>query len=92
MSIVNGTMTMFPPPTDYVVDFTNPQRTLTTETYTIFIIENILAIAFLAQRLFTKICVMKQFQIDDGTTPSNHQPQRQRLLRQSPLCLLGCSP
>ncbi|KAF1850328.1 uncharacterized protein K460DRAFT_390853 [Cucurbitaria berberidis CBS 394.84] len=67
MSNVNGTITMIPPPKGYVVNFANPARRLTTETYTIFIVENILAIVFLAQRLYTKVRLMKQFQIDDVT-------------------------
>jgi hypothetical protein len=73
MSVVDGIATIIPPPEGYVVDFANPQRTLTTEAYVLFIVENILAIVFLAQRLYTKICVMKQFQIDDGTAPSKDQ-------------------
>lgn len=69
MANVNGVMTILPPPEGYVVDFDNPQRRLTTEAYALFIVENILAFIFLAQRLFTKIRLMKQFQIDDGTYP-----------------------
>lgn len=67
MANVNGVMTILPPPKGYVVDFANPQRRLTAEAYALFIVENILAFIFLAQRLFTKIRLMKQFQIDDGT-------------------------
>lgn len=66
MSTVNGVTTIIPPPDGYEVDFANPQRRLVTETYVIFIVENILALAFLGQRLYTKIRLMKQFQIDDG--------------------------
>jgi hypothetical protein len=66
MANVNGVTTLIPPPDGYVVDFANPQRRLTTEMYTIFIAENILAFAFLLQRLYTKIRLMKQFQVDDG--------------------------
>ena len=66
MSITDGVATILPPPEGYVVDFANPQRTLMTEAYTLFIVENILAFTFLVQRLYTKIHLMKQFQIDDG--------------------------
>jgi hypothetical protein len=66
MSTVDGVATIIPPPDGYEVDFANPQRRLITETYVIFIVENILALAFLGQRLYTKIRLMKQFQIDDG--------------------------
>ncbi|EOA90941.1 uncharacterized protein SETTUDRAFT_102236 [Exserohilum turcica Et28A] len=65
MPNVNGTITIMPPPEGYVVNFENPQRRLTTASYTLFIVENILALLFLAQRLYTKIHLMKQFQIDD---------------------------
>jgi hypothetical protein len=72
MSTVNGVTTIIPPPDGYRVDFANPQRRLVTETYVIFIVENILAIAFLGQRLYTKIRLMKQFQIDDGIVFKNN--------------------
>ena len=68
MSDVNGSLTIIPPPDGYEVDFANPQRMLVTETYILFALENILALMFLVQRLYTKIRLMKQFQIDDGTT------------------------
>jgi len=86
MSNVNGTMTMIPPPEGYVVDFANPARRLTTETYTVFIAENIIAIIFLAQRLYTKIRLMKQFQIDDGTDPDSDKWQLGEMLMQISLC------
>ena len=69
MSNVNGTITIIPPPPGYVVNFENPARRLATESYVLFAVENALALAFLMQRLYTKIRLMKQFQIDDGTTP-----------------------
>lgn len=67
MSDVNETLTIIPPPDGYEVDFANPQRRLVTETYFLFTLENVLALMFLVQRLYTKIRLMKQFQIDDGT-------------------------
>jgi hypothetical protein len=66
MSDMNGTLTIIPPPDGYEVDFANPQRRLVTETYILFALENILALMFLVQRLYTKIRLMKQFQTDDG--------------------------
>ena len=71
MANANGVITAIPPPDGYEVNFANPQRRLLTEAYVIFTIENILALMFLGQRLYTKIRLMKQFQIDDGTVFSN---------------------
>ena len=73
MPDVNGTITIIPPPPGYVVNFANPPRRLVTESYVLLIAENVLAIAFLMQRLYTKIRLMKQFQIDDGTRPRTYQ-------------------
>lgn len=73
MSNVNGTITMLPPPDGYVVNFENPQRRLVTGTYILFIVENILAIIFLVQRLFTKTRLMRVFQVDDGTLLYTYQ-------------------
>ncbi|KAL1792577.1 hypothetical protein ACET3X_009084 [Alternaria dauci] len=66
MSNVNGVITAIPPPDGYEVNFANPRRRLLTEAYVIFTVENILAFVFLGQRLYTKIRLMKQFQIDDA--------------------------
>ncbi|CAA9960171.1 hypothetical protein PTMSG1_03577 [Pyrenophora teres f. maculata] len=66
MPNINGTITIIPPPPGYVVNFEHPARRLATETYILFIVENALALVFLMQRLYTKIRLMKQFQIDDG--------------------------
>ncbi|TID16877.1 integral membrane protein [Venturia nashicola] len=65
MPNVNGTLTMIPPPDGYEVDFANPQRRLVIETYILFALENVLALIFLVQRLYTKVRLMKKFQIDD---------------------------
>jgi hypothetical protein len=73
MSNVNGIQTIIPPPDGYEVDFANPQRRLVTETYILFILEIIIALCFLVQRLYTKIRLMKQFQIDDGIAPEECQ-------------------
>ncbi|KAH6616245.1 hypothetical protein C7974DRAFT_441811 [Boeremia exigua] len=66
MSDVNGTLTLVPPPPGYVVDFENPQRQLQTQVYTVIVVENLLALAFLLQRMYTRIHLMKLFQIEDG--------------------------
>ena len=66
MTDVNGTLTIIPPPPGYVVDFSNPQRRLVAATYTIAIVENVFAFAFLVQRLYTKIHLMKRFHLEDG--------------------------
>ncbi|KAF2844357.1 hypothetical protein T440DRAFT_410368 [Plenodomus tracheiphilus IPT5] len=65
MSNVNGTLTLVPPPPGYVVNFANPQRQLMTEMYTVTVVENILAFAFLLQRLYTRIHLMNLFQLED---------------------------
>ena len=72
MTEVNGT-TIIPPPPGYVVNFENPQRHLVAATYFIATIENVLAVAFLAQRLYTKIHLFKTFQIEDGSVPTPMQ-------------------
>ncbi|KAH7094508.1 hypothetical protein FB567DRAFT_484751 [Paraphoma chrysanthemicola] len=51
MANINGTMVLVPPPPGYVVDFENPQRQLETQVYTVVAVENVLAFAFLLQRL-----------------------------------------
>lgn len=66
MATVHGVPTVMAPPPGYVVDFNNPQRRLVTEAYAVAAVENVLAIVFLAQRLYTKIFVMKQFVVEDG--------------------------
>ncbi|PSN72084.1 hypothetical protein BS50DRAFT_544407 [Corynespora cassiicola Philippines] len=66
MANVNGTLTLVPPPPGYVVDFENPQRQLETQVYTVIVVENLFALAFLLQFLYTRIYVMKLFQLEDG--------------------------
>jgi hypothetical protein len=66
MTDVNGTFAIIPAPPGYVVDFANPQRRLVAASYTIIIVENIFAFAFLVQRLYTKIHLMKRFHLEDG--------------------------
>jgi len=66
MSNSNGTLTLVPPPLGYVVDFTNPKRQLVTQVYTVVVVENLLAMAFLLQRIYTRTGLMKSFQLEDG--------------------------
>ena len=70
MANVNGTLTLVPPPPGYVVDFENPQRQFETQVYTVIVVENLFALAFLLQFLYTRIYVMKLFQPEDGKTQS----------------------
>ncbi|KAI1850981.1 hypothetical protein JX266_003646 [Neoarthrinium moseri] len=64
---VNGTEVILAPPAGYVVNFENPPQIGRTEIFAVVIVENILAFAFLCQRLYTKIVLMKEFQIEDAT-------------------------
>ncbi|KAH7084862.1 hypothetical protein BKA63DRAFT_498353 [Paraphoma chrysanthemicola] len=66
MANINGTMVLVPPPPGYVVDFENPQRQLETQVYTVVAVENVLAFAFLLQRLYTRIYLMRLFQVEDA--------------------------
>lgn len=54
------------PPDGYVVDFEHPQRRADIQTYWCFGVGNFLALIFLAQRFYTKLHVVKSFQLDDG--------------------------
>ncbi|KAJ8111731.1 hypothetical protein OPT61_g5749 [Boeremia exigua] len=70
MANVNGTLTVMPPPPGHVVDFDNPQRHYQKQVYTAMIVENILALLFLLQRLFIRVRVLKLFQVEDGAALS----------------------
>jgi hypothetical protein len=65
MSNTNGTITIIPPPEGYVVDFENPQVQFVVKSYTVAAVEITLAFIFLVQRLYTKIAIMKSFQLED---------------------------
>lgn len=62
----NGTETLISAPKDYVVDFENPQVQYMVESYTVASVEMTIAFLFLIQRLYTKIVLMKSFQLEDG--------------------------
>lgn len=63
---VNGTITVIPPPPGYVVNFADPPQEGVTVMWTVCIVENILAVLFLAQRFYTKIAIVRKFQAEDG--------------------------
>ncbi|KAF7535599.1 hypothetical protein G7054_g5239 [Neopestalotiopsis clavispora] len=63
---VDGIEVIMAPPVDYVVNFANPPQIGKTEIFSVIIVENILALAFLFQRLYTKIVLLQKFQIEDG--------------------------
>ncbi|KAK8137025.1 hypothetical protein PG984_004965 [Apiospora sp. TS-2023a] len=64
---VNGTITIMPPPPGYVVNFADPPQEGVTVMWTVCIVENILAVLFLAQRFYTKIFIVRKFQVEDAT-------------------------
>ncbi|KAK8001106.1 hypothetical protein PG991_013328 [Apiospora marii] len=64
---VNGTITIIPPPPGYVVNFADPPQEGVTVMWTVCIVENILAVLFLAQRFYTKIVIVQKFQAEDVT-------------------------
>jgi hypothetical protein len=66
MSNTNGTITIIPAPDGYVVDFDNPQMQYVAQSYIVAAVEMTLAFLFLLQRLYTKIVIVKQFQLEDG--------------------------
>lgn len=66
MSKTNGTITLVPPPPGYVVNFANPTRQLETQVYAVVVVENLLAMTFLLQRIYTRTVLMKLFQLEDG--------------------------
>ncbi|KAF1979374.1 hypothetical protein BU23DRAFT_563564 [Bimuria novae-zelandiae CBS 107.79] len=65
-SATNGTTAIMPAPEGYVVDFDNPQVQYIVETYAIAAVEMTSALLFLIQRLYTKIALMKSFQLEDA--------------------------
>jgi hypothetical protein len=69
MSNTNGTITIIPPPEGYLVDFENPQVQFVVKSYTVAAVEMSLAFIFLVQRLYTKVVIMKKFQLEDGKSP-----------------------
>jgi hypothetical protein len=66
MADTNGTVTIIPAPDGYVVDFANPQTQFVIKSYTVAAVEMTLAFLFLVQRLYTKVVIMKNFQLEDS--------------------------
>jgi hypothetical protein len=62
----NDVKTIIPAPAGYVVDYANPQTQYIAQSYTVVAVEMTLAFIFLLQRLYTKIVIMKKFQLEDG--------------------------
>jgi hypothetical protein len=73
MSMTNGTMTIIPAPEGYLVDFDNPQVQFMAKSYTVAAVEMTLAFLFLLQRLYTKIVIVKKFQLEDGKSLCKRQ-------------------
>ncbi|KAK8054671.1 hypothetical protein PG994_009738 [Apiospora phragmitis] len=73
---VNGTITIMPPPPGYVVNFADPPQEGVTVMWTVCIVENILAVMFLAQRYYTKMFIVRKFQAEDGRYPLLSGQQR----------------
>lgn len=65
MAVVNGVAVVFPPPKDYVVNFENPARNGLVAGYLVIGIGNLLALLFVAQRLYVKVIVRRTFGWDD---------------------------
>ncbi|KAK8044185.1 Satratoxin biosynthesis SC1 cluster protein 4 [Apiospora rasikravindrae] len=59
-------VTLGQPPEGYEVNFEHPQRRADVQTYWCFGVGNLLALIFLAQRFYTKLRIVKSFQLDDG--------------------------
>ncbi|KAJ4356145.1 uncharacterized protein N0V89_004175 [Didymosphaeria variabile] len=66
MANINGTITVLAPPDGYVVDLENPKTQYVVESYTVVAVEMTFCFLFLLQRLYTKIVIMKKFQLEDG--------------------------
>ncbi|KAI0007174.1 hypothetical protein F4779DRAFT_523551 [Xylariaceae sp. FL0662B] len=65
--VINGTEVLIPPPEGWVVNFTHPYRNEKTkhDIYVAFAIEYPIATFFLAQRIYTSLCILRKFRADD---------------------------
>jgi hypothetical protein len=75
MADSNGTITIIPAPEGYVVDFENPQMQYVVKSYIVVAVEMTLAFIFLVQRLYTKIAIMKKFQLEDSKSTADRWPK-----------------
>ncbi|KAH7041603.1 uncharacterized protein B0I36DRAFT_205490, partial [Microdochium trichocladiopsis] len=66
MSITNGVLTILPAPAGYEVDFEHPRRIGIPETYWVVGVGNAISILFFAQRIYTKIAILRKFSWDDA--------------------------
>ncbi|KAL7625596.1 hypothetical protein AAE478_004816 [Parahypoxylon ruwenzoriense] len=66
--VTNGVETVMPPPEGWVVNFEHPTRNENTirQAFWVTGFELIVATAFFGQRMYTKMFLMKNFQIDDS--------------------------
>ncbi|TQN64198.1 Satratoxin biosynthesis SC1 cluster protein 4 [Colletotrichum shisoi] len=65
MPVVNGVVTVLPPPDGYVVDFENPQRQAVPQVYYVAGSGTFLGLLLMAQRLYTKAFLVGRLQWDD---------------------------
>lgn len=72
---MSSVQTVLPAPAGYHVDFLNPARTAVAQTYWAAGVGNFFAVAFLAQKLYTKIYLDRRFQWDDGMLGTSNSPQ-----------------
>lgn len=68
MSATNYIPTVLEAPDGYVVDFDNPQRIAVPEAYYVTAVTTFLGVLMIAQRLYTKIFIVRKVQLDDGTS------------------------
>ncbi|ORY68845.1 uncharacterized protein BCR38DRAFT_424486 [Pseudomassariella vexata] len=66
MPMTKGVLTLLPAPEGYNVDFAHPQRQAEIETYWVAAVGNFLALLFIGQRVYTKLAVLRTFQLEDG--------------------------
>lgn len=64
------------PPAGYQVDFENPQRDWASinSSYVAFGIEFSVAFLFVCQRLYTNICILHKFAVDDCEFDPSREP------------------
>ncbi|KXH63218.1 integral membrane protein [Colletotrichum salicis] len=65
MPVVNGVITVLPPPDGYVVNFDDPQRQAVPEAYYVAGFGTLLNVLLMAQRLYTKAFLIGRLQWDD---------------------------
>ncbi|KAK8135153.1 hypothetical protein PG984_007165 [Apiospora sp. TS-2023a] len=65
MSIANGVATVLPAPGGYIVDLDHPKSYADVATYWVVAVGNVLALMFMAQRLYTKTALLKEFRLED---------------------------